>query len=190
VDAFVSDINNAIPGLSLDAAEITRLFCGLLPAADATGQGLAVRPQIYDHGKTGGPAGLFSVSGVKLTTARRVAAGIFDEMTGRSADTGRLAAAKLARQADERLDRAGDWDLATAISERRMGHAEVKERLARLTQDESVVYREDLFLRRTTLWELDEEALNSLPNAPLPPDKLGTLEPIDRARSERVAEDI
>jgi glycerol-3-phosphate dehydrogenase len=34
---------------------------------------LASRPVVFDHGAAGGPEGLVSVSGVKLTTARAVA---------------------------------------------------------------------------------------------------------------------
>jgi glycerol-3-phosphate dehydrogenase len=46
---------------------------GRLPAVAEGSTELASRPVIADHGRQGGPQGLVSVSGVKLTTARAVA---------------------------------------------------------------------------------------------------------------------
>lgn len=46
---------------------------GLQPAMPRRGAGPARRPQVIDHGRTGGPDGLYSLCVEKLTTARRVA---------------------------------------------------------------------------------------------------------------------
>jgi glycerol-3-phosphate dehydrogenase len=74
LDAFIADLNDAVPGVGLKRDEILRVFAGLLPGQRAEAAVLARRPMIVDHGTSGGPAGLYSVRGVKLTTARAVAA--------------------------------------------------------------------------------------------------------------------
>lgn len=155
---FVADINKAMPDLHIQASEICHLFCGLLPAANSSGEGLAMRPVLLDHGERGGPNGLFSISGVKLTTARRVANMVFDCITGKSIQTGPMAASALGNQVNARLENAESWDLATPVRDKTLGIKEVQERLARVSTHESVVYREDLFMRRTTLWELGAQA--------------------------------
>jgi glycerol-3-phosphate dehydrogenase len=73
VDAFVAALNAAAPGLDLDGGEVDRIYAGLLPGRSATDARLRDRPMIVDHGRRGGPCGLWSVTGVKFTTARRVA---------------------------------------------------------------------------------------------------------------------
>lgn len=81
LDRFIAALNEALPGLDLARREVARVDAGLLPAA-AGGRGtqLARRPLFVDHGAEGGPSGLYSVSGVKLTTARAVAAELLDRI--------------------------------------------------------------------------------------------------------------
>jgi glycerol-3-phosphate dehydrogenase len=43
---------------------------GLLPDTDGTGRALRSDDFFWDHGKTGGPHGLYTVLGTKLTTAQ------------------------------------------------------------------------------------------------------------------------
>jgi glycerol-3-phosphate dehydrogenase len=73
IDAFVAALNAAAPCLELDSGEVDRIYAGLLPGRSATDARLRDRPMIVDHGRRGGPCGLWSVTGVKFTTARRVA---------------------------------------------------------------------------------------------------------------------
>jgi len=73
VHAFLRRLNRAVPSLDLGPGDVLRRHWGLLPAKRAGTASLATRPAIVDHGRRGGPEGLWSVSGVKLTTARRVA---------------------------------------------------------------------------------------------------------------------
>jgi glycerol-3-phosphate dehydrogenase len=71
---FVAALAAAAPGLGLQLDQVSGVLAGLLPATRAGGDRFATRPRIIDHGARGGPPGLLSVSGVKLTTARAVAA--------------------------------------------------------------------------------------------------------------------
>ena len=73
VAGFLRDLNAAVPGLGFRPEEIVRVLWGRLPAVAAGSTVPASRPVILDHGRHGGPRGLVSVSGVKLTTARVVA---------------------------------------------------------------------------------------------------------------------
>ncbi len=71
IAAFISDMNDAVPDLVLGEGDIECVYSGILPAS-ASGK-LAGREVILAHEEHQGPAGLFSVSGVKYTTSRRVA---------------------------------------------------------------------------------------------------------------------
>ena len=66
IDRFISNINEAVPGLNLTKEEIMEIRSGLLPHK-------ATREVIIDHASKGGPKGFYSVSGVKWTTSRLVA---------------------------------------------------------------------------------------------------------------------
>ncbi|HSK75198.1 MAG TPA: FAD-dependent oxidoreductase [Thermoanaerobaculia bacterium] len=70
---FLAALNAALPGFGIGRGEVLDVLWGRLPARTAGGTVLASRPVVFDHGAAGGPEGLLSVSGVKLTTARAVA---------------------------------------------------------------------------------------------------------------------
>lgn len=82
LDHFLSDLNAAMPGLEARPSRIVRVFAGLLPVRAPGTARLSTRPAIHDHGRAGGPRGLFSVSGVKFTTARLVAEHTLAAMAG------------------------------------------------------------------------------------------------------------
>ena len=73
IDRFLSDLNHAIPKLHLKKQEIKSIRAGFLPAKQEGTDKLASRDVIIDHGKIKGPIGLYSVSGIKWTTSRKVA---------------------------------------------------------------------------------------------------------------------
>ena len=74
VDQMLGDLNLAVPGLELRPQNIVRLFSGQMPVTNAGTVALSDKPVILDHHRSGGPRGLFSVSGVKYTTSRSTAA--------------------------------------------------------------------------------------------------------------------
>jgi glycerol-3-phosphate dehydrogenase len=78
--AALADLAPFVPGGPLRAGEILDVFPGLLPVEKAGTTDLRSRDIVLDHGADGGPRGLFSVSGVKLTTAPTVAAKVVDAL--------------------------------------------------------------------------------------------------------------
>ena len=73
LDSMIADLNRAIPGLALSTHEIQRVMSGILPVRKMGSTDLSKRPIIHDHGTSGGPQGLISVTGVKLGASRLVA---------------------------------------------------------------------------------------------------------------------
>lgn len=70
---FLQALNACVPGLRMTEEDIVGVSAGLLPAAAAGSTDLLHRDILHEHARTGGPQGLFSVTGVKYTTAREVA---------------------------------------------------------------------------------------------------------------------
>jgi glycerol-3-phosphate dehydrogenase len=83
IQGFLGELSAALPGLALRRAEVLAVLWGLLPAVRPGVAEPADRPVIHDHGARGGPRGLVSVSGVKLTTARAVAERALATLYGR-----------------------------------------------------------------------------------------------------------
>lgn len=71
VASMISDINDAVPGLDLNKKELRRIYHGVMPGSSDVR--LAGRPVLVDHGAEQGATGVYSLSGVKFTTARQVA---------------------------------------------------------------------------------------------------------------------
>jgi glycerol-3-phosphate dehydrogenase len=139
---FIFDMNQAVPELSLTEQDIEHIYAGILPASEA-GK-LAGREVIVRHRDHGGPAGLFSISGVKYTTSRLVAEKamrrVFPGLPGREpqpppteANSGRWFF---------------DYDWMPGAAD-----AEVLASLKTLVEEEAVVHLDDLILRRTGLGE-------------------------------------
>ena len=70
---MLDDLNAAVPGLQLAAGDVLRVDAGRLPARKPGAEKMARHPVTINHGRLGGARGLYSVSGVKYTTARAVA---------------------------------------------------------------------------------------------------------------------
>jgi len=70
---FIDQASEAVPGMGLSEPNVARVFQGRLPAMSGNEMELASRPLVIDHSKYG-LNGLFSIWGVKYTTARKVAA--------------------------------------------------------------------------------------------------------------------
>jgi glycerol-3-phosphate dehydrogenase len=73
VAEFVRHLGVAIPGSHLTTSHVLRVHWGFLPARSEGSWEPSHREVLHCHGDQGGPKGLYSVSGVKLTTARLVA---------------------------------------------------------------------------------------------------------------------
>ncbi len=144
VATFLNDLNTAVPGLALRREHVLRVYAGLLPAEEEGTEHTAHRPVWVDHGKANGPAGLFSVSGVKYTTARLVAEQTLHRVFGRKLRDYRPAAARPAPQ--------DGLDFAVYRSP-----ANTPEAIRRIASLESVVYLDDMIHRRAD-WGADPAA--------------------------------
>ncbi|HUR96218.1 MAG TPA: FAD-dependent oxidoreductase [Gemmatimonadales bacterium] len=75
--ALLGEFQTAFPALALDQTDVLRCQWGRLPLRGGREPGradaLADRPVLTDHGASGGIRGMYSVEGVKFTTARHVA---------------------------------------------------------------------------------------------------------------------
>jgi len=138
LEGFLGALEEALPGLAPARSEVLRTFTGLLPAARADGAWPAERPVVLDHRRRGGPAGLFSLGGVKLTTARALAARVlglaFPDARPRPATDARIPGPAPAEPPLAGADDAA-WEAV----------------LAAAAAEEAVVHLDDLLLRRTRL---------------------------------------
>lgn len=73
VDQLLAAASEVLGRMDLAFDRVSAVWSGLLPRAAGNSLTPSDRPVIVDHGVAGGEAGAFSVSGVKYTTARRVA---------------------------------------------------------------------------------------------------------------------
>jgi glycerol-3-phosphate dehydrogenase len=82
--ALLAEVRSACPTLQLTADDVVRRQWGRLPLKAGREAGradaLAERPNVTDHGAAGGTRGMFSVEGVKYTTARAVAEDVVDRV--------------------------------------------------------------------------------------------------------------
>jgi hypothetical protein len=79
---YLDELNRAMPGFGVSPDDVIRVFWGRLPATEDHTATLRTHPMLVDHGREGGPRGLFSVSGVKFTTAPAVARMTLDRALG------------------------------------------------------------------------------------------------------------
>ncbi|HNP35103.1 MAG TPA: FAD-dependent oxidoreductase [Woeseiaceae bacterium] len=83
IEQMLKEINEAVPALNLGVADVARIFAGQLPVREPMSTDLAAVPALIDHAAQGGPAGLFTVSGVKYTTARSTAERLIAKFSAR-----------------------------------------------------------------------------------------------------------
>jgi len=146
---MIEGVNRAVAGLNLQIGEIARVFPGLLPVRHDGTIDLTSREAIYDHGRHGGPQGLFTVSGAKLVAAHRVAVKTMRAVCSRFFPN----QLKTFGTLKSRPDPAKNWDINAsklcAVDTRK--HNETC--LRKIIEEESVIHLSDLAFRRTTLWE-------------------------------------
>jgi glycerol-3-phosphate dehydrogenase len=73
LERFLAAVNRAAPALALSMRDVRRTLAGLLPTTARGSAELTQRPTVVDHGARGGVAGLYTVVGIKYTTARATA---------------------------------------------------------------------------------------------------------------------
>ena len=150
VKELLRELNAALPGQDLLREEVLRVLWGRLPAQAEGSRTPAARPVIHDHGHHGGPRGLVSVSGVKLTTARAVAERALRTLAAGGVLPGSLPAPQeVARPA---ADPPLSLTELTRLAEHDWNAA--RESLRGIVERQSVVRLEDLLLRRTD-WGID-----------------------------------
>ncbi len=72
IHRFINEVSEAVPALGLSPAKVHSVLEGKLPVSPSDPHRLSGRPLIADHGAHG-KHGLFTVWGIKYTTARAVA---------------------------------------------------------------------------------------------------------------------
>jgi glycerol-3-phosphate dehydrogenase len=143
VRLFLDELNAAVPGLDLAPREVSHVYAGLLPGRRSGTTELAREAIVHDHGRHGGPQGLYSVSGVKFTTARQVAEATLRAIFGREL--------RACRNAPERPQPLVDLTEQTLLSTATPFDGEaraVESLMRRIARAEAVMYAEDLLLRR------------------------------------------
>jgi len=169
--AFIEDLNRAIPGLNLERKEVLHVFSGFLPVKQERSVRLSKSEVVIDHSKHNGPQGLFSISGVKLTTARLVAEKLLTQIF--PAHSSSLSSTHLFTNAQSNeYSYRGIFDYAWLPEEHDSGW---REQLLRIIEEESVCHLDDLVLRRTSI---GDNPVRSLQIAPM----LGTLFEWDEQR--------
>jgi glycerol-3-phosphate dehydrogenase len=141
LDEFIADVNAAAPGLKLARSDILHVFSGLLPAAGPQSTELTNRPGIVDHGAQGGPKGLFSMVGIKFTTARKTALQMLQRCGLKT---------KRQHQAPAPPSGAAERCKTPVLADGKLTPGEL-ELVDSLTASESVCYLEDLVYRRLGL---------------------------------------
>ncbi|MGH8659148.1 MAG: FAD-dependent oxidoreductase [Gammaproteobacteria bacterium] len=139
IDRFLSDLNAALPKLNIGRRNILHIFSGLLPARGPGSAQLTSRPVFVDHGEQGGPHGIYSVSGIKFTTARAVAHRLLKRIFPRHQPSDIYKAPRKIREGKVSYD----------LNESPAGDLEWEERLRGIIEEESVQHLDDLIFRRT-----------------------------------------
>jgi glycerol-3-phosphate dehydrogenase len=151
INNFINDLNSSIANLILKREDILHIFSGLLPAKEEGSAELAVRENIMDHSKENGPEGLFSISGVKFTTARLVAEKTINQVFQKSGSV-------YLENNQFKTNRFYNfsWD------KEKLDESD-KDNLREIIETESVQHLDDLILRRTSLGDNPERALKIAP---------------------------
>ncbi|NIS75876.1 MAG: FAD-dependent oxidoreductase [Deltaproteobacteria bacterium] len=155
---FIGEINRTIPGLALGPHDVLHVYSGYLPVREGTETELTKREVIYDHGKNGGPNGLYTIAGIKFTTSRRVAEKVLDRIFPDKGYHDSIDA-QFEISSDSR-ERRGIYEPAW--------HPDVNDHhwkgpLKTIIEDESVLHLDDLLLRRSNLGDNPERAKKIAP---------------------------
>lgn len=140
---FIDEVNEAVPGVALKLDDVSRVCCGLLPTIEPGSNVLTKREVLIDHQKKGGPKGLYSIGGIKFTTARLVAEKIWGLIENEKNTKGLPPYSSLLSANNQNAHPAFTPQDQTSMYA--LGKA--------AGQNGNVVHLDDLILRRSTLWE-------------------------------------
>lgn len=149
LEHFLALLNEAIPGLDAHRRKVLRVFAGLLPATASGSSRLVTREVVQDHGRAGGLERLYSVSGVKFTTASDVARRTLALIGATGNTANEVVELPLSPATGLVTDAANLW----TQDDESVGVA-----LRRVVQEEAVQSLDDLVLRRTN-WATTEADL-------------------------------
>jgi len=152
ISDFIGQASEAVPGLGLSESKVARVFQGRLPAMSGNEMELASRPLIVDHDKYG-VSGLFSVWGVKYTTARKVAA----EVIERACPAARRRTTGYDRSAEKTNDAGIDNEVVKGIESGQLDDELLKALIESCDVGDDVRLR-DLLLRRCGLGDFPQYA--------------------------------
>jgi glycerol-3-phosphate dehydrogenase len=150
---FIQDLNAAIPQLNVQMDQIQRIFTGFLPVIHSDTTQLSTQACLKHHGPYASHLGLYSISGVKFTTSRRVAAAIISQIFPKH---------PYQNQSDIHLIQSLDPDI-TLDSDHLLKGEMFSSHLRQILTTESVQFLDDFILRRTSLGDHPEQAISSAP---------------------------
>ena len=153
INSFIADLNLSIPNLNLTRDHILKIFTGILPVKKEGTDQLAVREVIIDHSEHDGPKGLYSLSGVKLTTSRLVAEKVVDKIFGKKLKQNRVEIKFPVKSEREYGIFDFNWDSGKDTN----GWKDI---LKTKIENEEVVHLQDLILRRTSIGNNPITAIN------------------------------
>ncbi len=149
---FIEQASAAVPSLDLSESKVARVFQGRLPAMSGNEMELASRPLVVDHGKNG-LNGLFSIWGVKYTTARKVAA----EVVGKACPAVRNRTPDYIRPAELTHNASIDTEVVNGIESGQLDDDLLNALIQSCDADDDVRLR-DLLLRRCGLGDFPQFA--------------------------------
>ena len=148
--SFLEELNEAAPGLCADPGCVVRVYAGYMPVRANGSDDLATKTVRINHGTTGGPHGVCSVSGVKFTTARATAeSALRFALSGARLDFS-LCPGTERPSSGARIASADAGEILDGEDDK------IRNGIACLIDEESVVTMDDLLLRRTG-WGVDPD---------------------------------
>ena len=145
ISQFIDDLSAALPGFGVTRDDVLRVLAGTLPARHARTDDLATRDLWIDAGADGGPCGLFTLVGVKYTTAPLAARRAVDRIMARCFPGGSRFAVGNRVEPEPRA--VPGWPAFARISREEPERARALVRS--IVAEESVTSVEDLLLRRS-----------------------------------------
>jgi glycerol-3-phosphate dehydrogenase len=110
IERYLDELRAALPSFGVRNEGVCRILSGLLPARAPESAQPASRDVLIDHGARGGVRGLFTVSGVKYTTALKLAQRVVSRLKkGREAGDEPVAAMPVAEATPLLLDASRLW---------------------------------------------------------------------------------